>query len=65
LFVWSPIAPTAALKQEVDALGAVRCIISAIRLHHLFLGEWKFAYPQARLTVADVPRIDRDPVARE
>jgi len=49
LFVWSPIAPTAALKQEVDALGAVRCIISPIRLHHLFLGEWKFGYPQARL----------------
>jgi hypothetical protein len=49
LFVWSPIALTAALKQEVGALGAVRCIVFPIRLHHLFLGEWKFADPQARL----------------
>jgi hypothetical protein len=33
----------------VDALGAVRCVVSPNRLHHLFLGEWKSAYPQARL----------------
>ena len=49
LFVWSPTALADALKQEVDGLGAVRCVISPNRLHHLFLGEWKFAYPQARL----------------
>jgi hypothetical protein len=49
LFVWSPIALTAALKAEVDALGPVRCIVSPNRLHHLFLGEWNAAYPQARL----------------
>jgi hypothetical protein len=49
LFVWSPIALTAALKSEVDALGSVRCLVSPIKLHHLFLGEWQAAYPQARL----------------
>lgn len=49
LFVWSPIALSDALKEEVDALGAVKCIISPNRLHHLSLGEWKSAYPQARL----------------
>lgn len=49
LFVWSPIALTAPLKSEVDALGRVRCLVSPNRLHHLFLGEWQAAYPQARL----------------
>jgi len=49
LFVWSPVALTGALRHEVDALGAVCCIVSPNRLHHLFLGEWKSAYPQARV----------------
>lgn len=49
LFIWSPIALSAVLKQEVDELGPVRFLISPNRLHHLFLGAWKSAYPQARL----------------
>ncbi|MGD0640063.1 MAG: DUF4336 domain-containing protein [Roseiarcus sp.] len=49
LFVWSPVALSAALKTEVDALGPVRFLVSPNLLHHLFLGEWKSAYPQARL----------------
>ena len=49
LFVWSPIALSPALKRGVDALGPVRFLISPNRLHHLFLAEWKSAYPQARL----------------
>jgi hypothetical protein len=49
LFVWSPIALSAALRQEVDALGPVRHLVSPNRLHHLFVGDWKCAYPAARL----------------
>ena len=49
LFAWSPIALSAALKGHVDALGPVRYLVSPNRLHHLFLHEWKLAYPQARL----------------
>jgi hypothetical protein len=49
LFVWSPIALSNALKREVDALGPVRFLVSPNRLHHLFLGQWKTAYPEARL----------------
>lgn len=49
LFVWSPVALSSALKVEIDALGPVQCIISPNRLHHLYLSEWKFAYPSARL----------------
>jgi Domain of unknown function (DUF4336) len=48
LFVWSPVALSTALKQEVDALGPVQFVTSPNRLHHLYLGEWKSAYPQAR-----------------
>lgn len=49
LFVWSPVGLSTVLKQKVDALGSVRCIISPSRLHHLYLAEWKSAYPSARL----------------
>ena len=49
LFVWSPIALTPELRREVDALGPVRHLVSPNRLHHLFLGEWKAAWPQAPL----------------
>ncbi len=49
LFVWSPVALNPALRREVDELGAVRCIVSPNRLHHLFLAEWNAAYPRARL----------------
>ncbi len=49
LFVWSPVALSAALRSEVDALGTVRHLVSPNLLHHLFLGEWKSAYPDARL----------------
>lgn len=49
LFVWSPIALSPDLKAAVDGLGPVRFLVSPNALHHLFLGEWKTAYPQARL----------------
>ncbi len=49
LFVWSPIALSPDLKAEVDARGPVRHLVSPNLLHHLFLGEWKAAYPEARL----------------
>ncbi len=49
LFAWSPIPLSAMLKREVDALGPVRHLVSPNLLHHLFLKEWKSAYPEARL----------------
>ncbi len=49
LFIWSPIALSTALKGEIDALGAVRFLVSPNKLHHLFLGDWKSAYPEARM----------------
>jgi hypothetical protein len=49
LFIWSPIPLTDGLRTEVDALGQVRHIIAPNSLHHLFLPEWKRAYPGARV----------------
>lgn len=57
LFVWSPIALTDSLRASADALGPVRCLVSPNALHHLFLAEWKAAYPEARLYAS--PRLAR------
>jgi hypothetical protein len=52
LFVWSPIALSASLAREVDALGPVGHLVSPNPLHHLFLAEWKRAYPRSRTYAA-------------
>jgi len=49
LFIWSPIQLSETLRAEVDALGHVRHIIAPNSLHHLFLPQWKNAYPGARV----------------
>lgn len=52
LFVWSPVALTEPLRRQVDDLGEVRHLVAPNSLHHLFLAEWRQAYPQARLHAA-------------
>lgn len=47
LFVWSPIRLTPELKREVDALGPVQFIVAPNPVHHLFVGEWAEAWPEA------------------
>jgi hypothetical protein len=49
IFIWSPIPLGAELRAEVEALGEVRFVIAPNSLHHLFLGDWRLAYPGARL----------------
>ena len=55
LFIWSPTQLSDELRTAVDALGEVRYLIAPNSLHHLFLGEWRRAYPAARLYAA--PRL--------
>ena len=57
LFVWSPVALTDPIRAAIDRLGPVRHLVSPNALHHLFLGEWKSAYPAARLYAS--PRLRR------
>lgn len=49
LWVCSPIPLSDALHAEVEALGAVRHLVSPNKIHHLFLGEWKQRWPAALL----------------
>ena len=57
LLVHSPIAASAGLVAEVCALGPVAHLVAPNRLHHLFVGEWKRAFPEASLWVA--PGLER------
>jgi len=49
LLIWSPVALTAALRADVDALGVVRHLVAPNSLHHLFVSQWRDAYPMAKL----------------
>lgn len=49
LWVWSPVKLTADLRLQVDRLGPVRHLVSPNKLHHLYLREWKAAYPRVLL----------------
>lgn len=47
LWVWSPTALDAGLREAVAALGTVRWIVSPNKIHHLFIPEWLEAFPEA------------------
>ena len=47
LFVHCPAALDPELKAQVDALGPVRAIVAPSLFHHLYVGEWMSAYPEA------------------
>ena len=49
LWIWSPIALTPELREEVEALGTVAHLVSPNKLHHLYLQDWKAAFPNACL----------------
>lgn len=49
LWVWSPVDLDTELRREVEALGSVRHLVSPNKIHHLFLGVWAEAWPEARL----------------
>ncbi len=63
LFVWSPIALTDSLRAEIDAFGEVRHLVAPNSLHHLFIDDWKRAYPGARTYAAPGLREKRKDVA--
>lgn len=49
LWLWSPVALTPEIKNEICALGPVQHLVSPNKLHHLFLGAWQAAFPKARM----------------
>jgi len=49
LFILSPIQFTADIRADIDALGVVKYVVSPNHLHHLYMGDWSRAYPDAKL----------------
>ncbi|HYA35489.1 MAG TPA: DUF4336 domain-containing protein [Candidatus Binataceae bacterium] len=52
LWVHSPVALDSSIRAEVDSIGAIRFIIAPNRFHHLYAGQWRAAYPDARMFAA-------------
>lgn len=52
LFIHSPIKLTEELKKEIDALGKVTYVVAPNKWHHLFIGDFKLAYPSAKFYCA-------------
>ena len=49
LWIWSPIAISDSLKQQIDELGDIAHLVSPNKIHHLFLEGWQNHYPKAKL----------------
>lgn len=47
LFVHCPVALDAETRTAVDALGPVRAVVAPSLFHHLYVGQWMDAYPDA------------------
>ena len=47
LFVHCPVALDETTRRDVDALGTVRAVLASSLFHHLYVGEWQTAYPDA------------------
>lgn len=56
LFVHSPIALTAELREAVDALGPVRHLVAPSGMHFQHAPEWADAYPEAQVYLAPALR---------
>ena len=48
LFLHSPVRLDQSLRRALDELGQVRVIVAPSRVHHLFVGDYVAAYPQAK-----------------
>ncbi|WP_414624919.1 DUF4336 domain-containing protein [Calothrix sp. CCY 0018] len=56
LFIISPIRLTNDIRADIDALGTLKYIVSPNNIHHLHMGGWSQAYPDAKLYAS--PRLD-------
>jgi hypothetical protein len=49
LWIWSPIKLSDGLRAEIEATGRLTHLVSPNKMHHLFLGDWHAAFPEAQL----------------
>ena len=52
LFLHSPTKLTNKLKTELDKIGKVRFLIAPNKLHHMYINEYSYAYPDAEIFAA-------------
>ncbi len=52
LFVHSPIKLTQEIRQQLDAMGKVSYVVAPNKWHHLFINDFRTAYPQAQFFCA-------------
>jgi hypothetical protein len=57
LFVHSPVALDTKTREAVDSLGRVEALVAPSLFHHLYVGEWARAYPEASLSAC--PGLER------
>lgn len=57
LLVHSPIALTPLIQSELEAMGQVAYVVAPNKWHHLYVGNFKKAYPQAQFFCA--PGLDK------
>jgi hypothetical protein len=53
LFIHAPIPLTPALQRELDDLGPVQAVVAPNAMHHLYIGDYMKAYPQAQFFTAE------------
>lgn len=52
LFLHSPVRLDAATREALDGIGPVRAVVAPSKVHHFFVGDYRAAYPDARLYAA-------------
>lgn len=49
LWIWSPIELSNELRSEIQTFGRPAHLVSPNKIHHLYLGDWHAAFPDAKL----------------
>jgi hypothetical protein len=52
LFLHSPVRLDEPTRRALDAIGPVRCVVAPSKVHHFYVGDYRAAYPEARLYAA-------------
>ncbi|NRB41779.1 MAG: DUF4336 domain-containing protein [Pseudomonadales bacterium] len=52
LLIYSPIALTSEIKQQLDALGTISCVVAPNKIHNQALQDYVANYPQAKIFAA-------------
>jgi Domain of unknown function (DUF4336) len=63
LFILSPIQLSQDIRGKLHSIGQVQHVVAPNSLHHLFLSEWRRAYPEAKFYAPPGLRKKREDIA--